>query len=154
MNNSTFSTKKELTILIADDDPDDHFFVESAIREISKDAKITFAKNGQILLELVQTSMPDLIFLDLNMPLLSGLDCLKELRTRSLLQQVPIIIYSTGAKDEHIDLAYTLGGNGYIQKPSSFAAIKTQLAQLFSLKHSELIPQPDRENFYVSRYLP
>ncbi len=147
---NSFITKKRLHVFIADDDLDDLQFFESAVKEISENVKITIAKNGLELLEFVQLVTPDMIFLDINMPCMNGLDCLAELRKLQQLREVPIIMYSTGSKEAHIDKAYSLGANRYVQKPANFSSIKDQLTEVLSLKHSDLIPQPARDKFYVS----
>ena len=76
----SFLSNKRMHIFIADDDPDDILFLKEAFKEISKNIKITSAKNGQELLKFVQLVIPNLIVLDINMPCMDGLDCLEELR--------------------------------------------------------------------------
>lgn len=144
-----FKSHKRLHIFIADDDQDDIEFFEIALKEISDNIKITKAKNGQELLEFIQYVIPDMIFLDINMPCMNGLDCLSELRRLSHLSQVPIIMYSTGTKPEHVDKSYTLGANLYIRKPTHYASIKEELSRVLAMSLRELIPQPAREKYVV-----
>jgi CheY-like chemotaxis protein len=144
-----FITNKRLHVFLADDDPEDIDLFESALKEISSTIKITIARDGRELLEFVRIVTPDMIFLDINMPCMNGLDCLSELRRLTYLRDVPIIMYSTGTKAEHIEQSYALGANRYIKKPVYFASIKEQLSQVVALNLSDLVPQPAREKYYI-----
>ena len=149
-NAASFIANKRLHIFIADDDPEDIEFFEMALKEISGNIKISKAKNGRELLEFVQIVIPDLIFLDINMPCMNGLDCLAELRGRRHLEHVPIIMYSTATNETHINQSYTLGANRYIKKPIHFTTIREQLSQVLALNLRDLLPQPSREKYLVN----
>lgn len=136
-------------IFIADDDPDDILFLKEAFKEISKNIKITSAKNGQELLKFVQLVIPNLIVLDINMPCMDGLDCLEELRRSKRLDHVPIIMYSTGIREEHIDRSYALGASRYIKKPTYVSSITQQMSTLVSLNMADLRSQPPRDKFFI-----
>jgi CheY-like chemotaxis protein len=146
---ASFITNKRLHVFIADDDPEDLEFFEMALKEISERVKITTAKNGRELLDFIQIVIPDIIFLDINMPCMNGIDCLAELRQVRHLEHVPIIMYSTATKAEHIDKSYSLGANLYIKKPVYFAAIKEELSRVLSLSLGELMPQPARDKYFI-----
>lgn len=113
----TFQT---LTILLADDDMDDI----SVFKEVISDFQITIllhiAKDGREAIHLLD-SLPqvDLVFLDINMPLMNGLECLAEIRKK--LSPVSVIMLSTSNTDYHVSEAKSLGANGYITKPSSLS---------------------------------
>lgn len=146
---ATFISNRRLHIFIADDDPEDIEFFEMALKELSSNVKITTAKNGLELLEFIQIVIPDMIFLDINMPCMNGIDCLAELRRLRHLEHVPIIMYSTAIKDEHINQSYDLGANLYIKKPVYFASIKEELSRVLALSFGDLMPQPPRDKYFI-----
>lgn len=146
---ASFITNKRLHIFIADDDPEDLEFFEMALKEISARVKITRAKNGQELLEFIQIVIPDMIFLDINMPCMNGIDCLAELRRLRHLEHVPIIMYSTATREEHIDQSYALGASLYIKKPVYFTHIKEELSRVLTLSLGDFMPQPPRDKYFI-----
>jgi CheY-like chemotaxis protein len=147
--NAAFITDKKLHIYFGDDDKEDIEFFKRAIKEVSAGIRITIAKDGLELLEFLQVALPDIIFLDLNMPRMNGVDCLKEIRDQGKYDNIPIIIYSTTAEKSHIDLTYQLGANMYIQKPDKFDKIKDRLSKTLSLNPNDLFPQPAKDKYVV-----
>lgn len=110
-----------IKILIADDDKDDVEFLKEALNSIMPSATIVHVSDGIAALRYVKTSQPpDLVFLDLNMPLKNGLNCLKDIHNLKLLPDTPIIIYSTSNSIDDIDEAYKYNASFYIVKPPSF----------------------------------
>src|SRR4051794_28815617 len=94
-------------VFIADDDIDDIFLFESAILEARPDLTISRARDGLSLLDLLNNSaLPDAIILDLNMPLMSGKECLVKIRSQRRFDNVPIIMFSTS--DRRVDIEYCL----------------------------------------------
>jgi CheY-like chemotaxis protein len=148
--NTSFITDKKLHVFFGDDDQEDIEFFKRAISETSDDIRITIAKDGLQLLEFLQVVVPDIIFLDLNMPRMNGIDCLKEIRNQEIYKDVPVIIYSTTAEKAHIDLTYALGANMYIQKPENFTKIKDRLAKTLALSLDDLVPQPPKSKYVVN----
>jgi CheY-like chemotaxis protein len=149
MRNTPYIKDKKLHIFFGDDDQEDIDFFKRAINETSEEIKITIAKDGLELLQFLDVVIPDLIFLDLNMPRMNGVDCLKEIRNRLTCKEVPVIIYSTTAEKSHIEITYALGANMYIQKPPNYGKIKDQLKQTLSLSFNDLCPQPPKEKYFV-----
>src|SRR4030095_3421912 len=146
------SSKVNCHILIADDDEDDRMFFSDAITAIAPSAKLTEAFNGDDLITKLMRhdfDLPDLIFLDLNMPYKNGLECLKEIRSTELLKSLPILIYSTSLNRDHVDISYLNGANMYIQKPVSYDGIKRILKTIFSLHPLDWFQQPPREKFIL-----
>ncbi|WP_207494489.1 response regulator [Aridibaculum aurantiacum] len=108
-------------ILIADDDLDDAALLAEAIGTILPDAYIDFARDGIAALRHLKTAtQPDIVFLDLNMPLKNGLQCLRDIHNHELLQGKPVIIYSTSNNLRDIDEAYNYDAAYYLIKPSSY----------------------------------
>jgi CheY-like chemotaxis protein len=106
------------TILLADDDNDDILIFKEAISDFQITIDLHLAKDGlEAIKVLRQLQNVDIIFLDINMPLMNGLECLVEIRKQ--LWPVSIIMLSSSNSDYHVSQAKILGANGYITKPAS-----------------------------------
>ncbi len=111
-----------MRILLADDDHDDTFLFQEALEQVPVEAHLSVAENGVDLLRILKDSngKPDIIFLDMNMPVKNGLECLEEIRGRAGYEQIPIVILSTSVAQYLWESAYRNGANLYVQKPTSF----------------------------------
>ncbi len=125
-----------LHILLADDDEDDRLFFKDALQEIKVKTVVTLVNDGLELMNYLNnpdTLLPNVVFLDLNMPVKSGLDCLIEIRRNKRLRNLAIAIYSTSSSDENIEEAFVKGANIYIKKPNDFSLLKTILEQVVNM---------------------
>ena len=144
--------KRSLNILLADDDEEDREIFAYAIRELSPDIKMHIAVNGKDLMNILNDEdrpLPDILFLDLNMPFKNGQECLKDIRSTERLKKLPVIIYSTSASSEYIEQTYRNGANFYLPKPDSFRDLKLIAENLFSLDWSEH-RKPVKDKFVLS----
>ena len=139
-----------LQILLADDDEDDTFLFREALAQIPYEAELTTADNGtELMKKLMATeTAPDIIFLDMNMPIKNGLECLTEIRSEDKFKETPIIILSTSVADNLLESAYQAGANLYIQKPTSFSSL-TKMIQNCIVKISDFISKPVWDNFLI-----
>jgi len=124
-------------IFLADDDSDDREFFADALLEIDRDIILRQAQDGMHLMDdlhaLSSSELPEFIFLDINMPGKSGLECLEEIRNLSgSLKDVNIVMLSTSSDPENIRRALELGATCYAVKPSSFEKLKSLLEQALS----------------------
>lgn len=115
-------------VLIADDDRDDIILMEEAFRRKRIAEELISVNNGYALLNHLysitdSSQWPQLILLDLNMPLKNGRDTLTELKQDPLLKKIPVIIYSTTDNQQEIKRCYELGANSYVVKPAAFEQI-------------------------------
>ena len=114
--------KKQLNLLIVDDDPDDRAFFIEAAREVDEGIECMTAGNGQKALEILRngdTLLPDLIFMDIRMPLMNGKKCLFEIKNDDRLKHIPVIIYTTSKViEESIELK-KMGACHFISKPGN-----------------------------------
>jgi len=144
--------KKGLKIVMTDDDEDDRIFFKDAIESLELDCVLEFYKNGMELIERLDDSdkeLPDLVFLDLNMPLLSGIDTLQKIRMEDKLNRIPIIaIYSTSSDYNDKKRSLEIGANAYITKPSSFESLKS-LLEIVIMKDWENRETILMENFVI-----
>jgi len=142
-----------LYILLADDDEDDRMFFKESLEELKIKTIITLVNDGVQLMNYLRdpgNRLPDIIFLDLNMPAKSGFECLVEIRSDNKLRNLAIAIYSTSASDENIEEAFVQGANIYIKKPNNFNILKTILEQVINLNWQYHTSGLKRENFLLN----
>src|SRR5688500_4429665 len=120
-------------ILLVDDDEDDRDLFCEVIYDIDPSIHCVLARNGQealLGLRMEEFPKPHLIFLDLNMPRLNGVQCLRELKTDRSLQDIPVAIYTTSKIKEHKDECIELGAVHFITKPNSFTELRRIVAEV------------------------
>ncbi|HSD07419.1 response regulator [Flavobacterium sp.] len=140
-------------ILLADDDEDDCDFFKDALDELQLPVNLVIVNDGQQLMNfLLETSidnLPDLLFLDLNMPKKSGFECLTEIRQIDKLKNLPVIIFSTSLNNEIVDLTYKNGAIHYIQKPGEFPKLKRVIENALITTTKNNFKQPIRDYFIL-----
>lgn len=145
-------TPAPLNLLLADDDIDDCFFFQEALEELPIATTLTTVHDGVQLMELLSTSegpLPDALFLDLNMPLKSGFDCLAEIKMMDTLTALPVIVYSTSLNLEVIDLLYQKGVQYYICKPGEYDKLQQVIFEAITLISQHKSNQPARDSFIL-----
>lgn len=119
-------------ILLADDDPDDRLFFKEAVEDLPLSVQLTIVEDGGQLMKLLnekQDELPDILFLDLNMPRKNGRECLVEIKRSEKLKRLPVIIYTTSLPKDVATLLYNEGAHYYIRKPIGFDNIRTAIHQ-------------------------
>lgn len=140
--------RKPLTFWLVDDDKEDLELFREALREIWDRTQLTASIDCVDLLDLLpQTTLPDVLFLDINMPKKNGLEFLAEIKQHPTLKDIPIVIYSTSIRKADIERAYELGAHYYITKPDDFEAIIEVLSRMLTLDWKA--QQPDIKRFYL-----
>lgn len=121
-----------MKILYADDDPEDRDIFCHALKTIDPNIECVLAFNGvEAIAQLNMEILPDYIFLDINMPVMTGKECLKVLKKNSQLSVIPVIIYSTSNSEVDIKECEALGAYDYMVKPSHFTTLCERLDLLF-----------------------
>jgi CheY-like chemotaxis protein len=118
---------KPLNILLADDDDDDCYFFDKALKELSVDAYLKIVSDGDQLMQLLANEalpVPDVLFLDINMPRKTGTECLAEIKQMERLKNLAVVILSTSNDSEKITLHFKIGANVYVHKPKDFTQLK------------------------------
>ncbi len=118
---------------VVDDDVDDRQFLIEALAEIDMSAQCLTACNGQeaiAFLNLTDSSKPDAIFLDLNMPRMNGKQCLAELKKSPALKNIPVIIYSTSSDEQEMAETLKLGAAYFLTKKIRFGDLCTELLSM------------------------
>lgn len=125
-----------LYALLADDDSDDRMLFCEAVADTGLKVDIRTVKDGVELMNyLLGTGiiLPQVLFLDLNMPFKNGFQCLAEIRSYKAFEDMFIILYSTTARPSDIQLGFEKGANLFIKKPNSFTELTEILSRLFKL---------------------
>jgi CheY-like chemotaxis protein len=118
-----------MNIFYADDDEDDREIFCIAIEQINPAIKVTFSRDGQEALRLLtsQSTPPDFIFLDVNMPRMNGAECLVKLKSDSRLKNIPVIMYSTTSDSSEINKLMLLGAEDFVIKVASFEKLRESI---------------------------
>jgi CheY-like chemotaxis protein len=114
-----------MTVLYAEDDQDDIDLLSEAMAAIDAGIICNTVSNGREVLEYLRKAptLPDVIFLDINMPIMNGLTCLNDLKKHPKYKHIPVVMYTTSDKElEYID-AISSGAAAFLKKPSSFDAL-------------------------------
>ena len=121
-----------LLIYLADDDKDDRMLFKEALDEIDMAIAIEDFDNGVTLMDnLLNHSkpLPNVIYLDLNMPLMNGEECLHDIKNEPELSQIPIIIYSTYVDEANANSLQQKGANLFLEKPDNFTKLKNLISK-------------------------
>jgi CheY-like chemotaxis protein len=126
---------KELTILLADDDPIDRELFIEGMHETGARFKVDEVENGEELLRRLSSgkTLPDLIILDLNMPVKDGRETLREIKSSEAYRHIPVFILSTSNARFDVELACHTGANLFLVKPHGYKEIVEMLSSLFTL---------------------
>ena len=144
---------KEYThIILVDDDEDDRLFFTDAFEELKISTKIQTFKDGVELMDYLNhedSVLPNVLFLDLNMPKKNGVECLLEIKKNEKLNDIAIAIYSTSSSEEHIEETFINGANIYIKKPSDFDDLKKVLSEVVTINWQYHTSGLNKDNFLM-----
>ena len=145
---------KVITIVLADDDPDDRKLTEEAFAENRLANQLHCVEDGEELLDylhrrgkymhLRNEPLPGLILLDLNMPRKDGREALKEIKANPDLRRIPIVVLTTSKAEEDILRSYDLGVNSYVTKPVTFKSL-VELVKVLGRYWFEVVELPPEE---------
>ncbi|MCV2483626.1 response regulator [Flavobacterium sp. SH_e] len=144
--------KEHYNLLLADDDEDDCLFFKEALDEIAVSTNLSMVHDGVQLMDYLKiniSNLPDVIFLDLNMPRKNGLECLDEIKKDEKLNNLPIIIFSTSLDSEIVNNLYQNGASYYIRKPGEFSKLKTVIEKALNVASENNFKQPERAKFIL-----
>ena len=119
------------TFLLVDDDSDDRELFMAALQNVAPAFNCICFKNGSEAIQHLKTSEPvDLVFLDLNMPIMDGWECIKRLKQDDHLKEIPVVIYTTSSNERDIIQAKTLGAKCFFIKPDDFTTLNNVLRMI------------------------
>lgn len=142
----------KVVVLLADDDIDDRELFEEVMAEINAGIKVQVVEDGLQLMEILNeanNALPDLIFLDLNMPRKDGKECLREIKNNDRLRNLPVVIYSTSSHSHDIRDTHGIGANLYIRKPNTFSGQVSVIKKVLSLDLEKLMAHPPLQSFVI-----
>jgi len=142
----------KFNVVMADDDSDDRYMFMNAFKELTLDIHTHIVENGLELIQYLKTAtqIPDIIFLDLNMPLMNGFECLKTLKQDHQYETCCFVIFSTSSRQQDIDETFLLGANIYLTKPESFNELKDLLYKVILFNCHYQRPEINRDSFVMS----
>jgi CheY-like chemotaxis protein len=144
--------KEPFHILLADDDKDDRFFFEKALAALPFPIDLATVEDGKKLMAYLLknlTKLPDVLFLDLNMPLKNGSQCLEEIKDDEKLKHLPVVIYSTSLHEDVADVLYKKGAHYYVRK-TDLAELEKILSRVISLLVENQFARPSKAEFIIN----
>ena len=144
--------KEYIHIILADDDEDDRMFFTDAFDELKINTKVQTFINGVELMNYLNDEnciLPNVLFLDLNMPKKNGIESLLEIKENERFNDIAIAIYSTSSSEEHIEETFVNGANIYIKKPNDFANLKKVLSEVVTLNWQYHTSGLNKDNFLL-----
>lgn len=138
-----------INILLADDDADDRSFFDKALKELSVSTQLTTVNDGvQLMNYLSENSeqLPDILFLDINMPCKNGHECLEEIKQNEKFKDLPVVIFTTSSARARelnssggmVNLLFEKGANIFIRKPSDFKKLKQVITHALPMADDEI----------------
>ncbi|TLS69275.1 response regulator [Mariprofundus erugo] len=150
-----FKPGEPITILMADDDPEDRMLAEEALEEARLANDLRFVEDGEELIDYLKrrgkfadpkdSPRPGLILLDLNMPRKDGREALEEIKADPMLKTLPVVILTTSEADEDILRSYDLGASSYITKPVTFDGL-VNIMRALKVYWFEIVELPENNN--------
>ncbi|MEM0543120.1 response regulator [Flavobacterium sp. j3] len=145
-------TKDFITIILADDDEDDRLFFTDAFDELKINTRVSTYNDGVELMDYlndINSILPNILFLDINMPKKNGVECLLEIKKNERFNDIAIAIYSTSSSEEHVEETFINGANIYIKKPNDFQTLKKILADVVALNWQYHTSGLNKDNFLL-----
>lgn len=140
-------------ILLIDDDDDDCYVFRMLVGEIDETIEVVTAYEGDRVVALLDQHRPDLVFLDINLPKVNGHDCVRIIKGCSRHQQIPVVMYSSSAYSQDINLSYGLGATLYFTKSGNLSELRQSLQQILQMDWHE--PGAITPHFYRNgKYYP
>lgn len=132
---------KTVKFLLVDDDADDTSLFKEVLEEVNPSIVFNSAEDGHQALHLLKKEgsiLPDIIFLDLNMPRMSGKECLAEIKNDEKLLHIPVIMYTTSSQSKDIEETIQKGAICFITKPTNISELKNILSSIAGNVHNNL----------------
>ncbi len=127
-------------ILLIDDDGDDRDLFREALEKVSPATGYLSAADWEEALLVLRGAMPDIIFLDINMPFVNGWDCLRRLKSDLQLRHIPVALYTTSSTIRDRQAAEASGAQAFYTKPDSFQELKRLLQKVvFHLENGSIL---------------
>jgi CheY-like chemotaxis protein len=152
-SNNENATESKVKVLLAEDDGEDQEFFEDALNETGIEANLTTVNNGQELIDNLKDNSipdPDIVFVDINMPVKTGQEAVAEIKADPDLKDIPTVMLSTSDNPKSIEQSFEAGADLYIQKPNSFGNLVRLLRIVFSFHWAGQLFRRTRERFFMT----
>lgn len=152
-NNISPDSATPINILLADDDMDDRYFFGRVLKRLPIHTHLVTVDNGEKLMTWLAENaekLPDVLFLDLNMPRKNGVECLSEIKESEKLKQLPVIIYSTHMHADDAAILYRKGAHYYIGKTDTIELAEI-LQRMLPLLVKNKFARPSEHKFVFTR---
>jgi CheY-like chemotaxis protein len=153
MRTTSSPLRAPLNVLLADDDTDDRYFFDKVLQSLPIRTQLVTVNDGEDLMGYLSENsekLPDVLFLDLNMPKKNGSECLIEIKHNEKLRHLPVIIYSTHKHEKDADLLYRQGAHYYIRKTDMIELTKVLQHVLVRIVENRFA-RPSKDKFIFSR---
>jgi len=153
LTSNDLEEKEPLKIILAEDDKDDQELFMEALEATKVPSEVTTVENGKQLVDTLKDPdepKPDIVFIDINMPVKGGKQALEEIKSDQELKEIPAVMLSTSNHPNDIEETFKKGANLYIQKPSSFVGFILILKKVFVLHWTKALMNPVKNIFFVS----
>ena len=153
VNSNDLEEKEPVKIILAEDDQDDQELFMEALSATNIPSEVTTVENGEELVNTLKDPAepnPDIVFIDINMPVKGGKEALEEIKSDQKLKDIPAVMLSTSNHPADIEETFNKGANLYIQKPSSFTGFILILKKVFILHWTKALMNPVKNIFFVS----
>ena len=139
-------------IFIVDGNEDNHFLFQEVVSELPYLVHLSIARSADEALRTLNewTELPDLLLLDLDMPVKNGLECLQEIKANKKLASLPVIIFSSSSYPGAINQLYEAGAHLYIHKSDDRSHFKKLIHHVLSINWKEKISPPPRDEFVLT----
>lgn len=129
-----------MIIFYADDDADDREIFALALNEINPNYEVHYAQDGQDAIDKLRQlpKQPSFLFLDINMPVMTGIECLTHLKSAKEHSNIPVIIYSTSSDEKEQHNYFRLGAQDVVKKSNSLVEVKESIARVLSKEYSNI----------------
>lgn len=129
-----------LNLFLAEDDSEDIEIITEILLSIVPGSRISVAKNGEQFMDLLRsaTELPSLVFLDLNMPIKNGFECLREIKCSNKWNGIKTVILSTSNQAAQMKTVYDMGADLYLVKPASYSAFTHSLTRCLTMDWDSL----------------
>ncbi|WP_336719316.1 response regulator [Paraflavisolibacter sp. H34] len=140
-------------LILADDDPDHALLFSRILQKVTPCKTLAVAKDGDELFQLLSKQLPEILFLDLNMPCKSGLECLEQIRTTPAYQDLKVVVYSSSAHMTDIQRCLTSRADLYMVKPFASEHLKNALETVLEKTWWQKA-SPHHHYFMNNRFVP
>jgi DNA-binding NarL/FixJ family response regulator len=137
-------------IIVVEDDIDDVYIFELALKKIPVYALLRHASDGERLFVLLQELIPDLLFLDIDLPYKDGTTCLAEIRRDKRFDRMPVIMLTSFTSKEYVETTYRAGANFFIGKVGSITDLAARLKHVFAFDWKQGMIYPTLDQYEIN----